>query len=111
MGAVPRRARRMCRAWVPHTRKKESGPWKFHGPRGELADRERLHAQTPATAFRGPGRVEIVGSCAEEGAHDANRVNASRRVVKRNGRATVALASGATALYCRRPIVKGWADP
>src|SRR5688572_33190674 len=57
----------------------------------------------PPTAFRGPGRVAIVGHRAEEGARHTDRVLVTARLVKTARLTIVVLASEALAFYSRRP--------
>src|SRR5688572_6190801 len=95
----------MRRAWVPRTRRKTTRPVESPRAAGEVADRERLRAQTPLPAFRGPGCVGIVGNRAQERARHAGMVQRCDRAVKMN-RAVwgVALASQGTGPYSRRPL-------
>src|SRR5688572_11368613 len=85
-----------------HWREKKTARGDSTG-RGAIWLSERLRAQMPPTAFRGPGRVAIVGHRAEEGARHTDRVLVTARLVKTARLTIVVLASEALAFYSRRP--------
>src|SRR5688500_13113732 len=64
-----------------HWREKKTARGHSTG-RGAIWLSERLRAQMPPTAFRGPGRVAIVGHRAEESARHTHTVLAAARLVK-----------------------------